>query len=106
MFGGVATDMILPFSPLQIFRLGAPELIVVLLFIILLIWGPKNIPKLARALGLAKREFEEASKGKLEEEPEKEEDDLIKLAKELGIDTKGKSREEIKKEILEKTKKG
>jgi len=103
--GGVAIGMILPLHPLQ-FRLGPTELIIVLLFIVLLIWGPKQIPKLARSLGLAKKEFEQASKGQIEEEEEEDEDELMKLAKELGIETKGKSKDEIKKEILEKTKKG
>lgn len=88
------------------FRLGAPEILLVLILIVLLIWGPKQIPKLARSLGLAKKEFERAAKGEIEEEEEETTDELIKLAKELGIDTKGKSKEEIKKEILEKTKKG
>jgi sec-independent protein translocase protein TatA len=82
--------------------LGGPqEWIFIILIIVLLIWGPTQLPKLARALGLAKKEFQKAQEG-IEEE---EEDELIKLAKELGIDTKGKSREEIRKEILEKTKK-
>ncbi len=85
-------------------RLGAPEILVILILIVLLIWGPKQIPKLARSLGLAKKEFEKAAKGEVEEEEETT-DELIKLAKELGIDTEGKSREEIKKEILKKTKK-
>lgn len=88
------------------FRLGATEILLVLILIVLLIWGPKQIPKLARSLGLAKKEFEKAAKGEIEEEEEETTDELIKLAKELGIDTKGKSKEEIKKEILEKTKKG
>jgi len=86
-------------------RLGAPEILVILILIVLLIWGPKQIPKLARSLGLAKKEFEKAAKGEVEEEEEETTDELIKLAKELGIDTEGKSREEIKKEILKKTKK-
>lgn len=85
-------------------RLGAPEIILLLVLIVLLIWGPKQIPKLARSLGLAKKEFEKASKGEIKEE-ELEEDELVRLAKELGIETKGKSKEELKKEILLKAKK-
>ena len=89
-------------------RLGAPEILLVIILIVLLIWGPKQIPKLARSLGLAKKEFERASKGEVEEEEleEEETDELMRVAKELGIDVEGKSREEIKKKILEKVKKG
>ena len=91
----------LPVSNLILFNLGPPELLLILLVIVLLIWGPTQLPKLARSIGQAKKEFQKAQ----EEEEEEEEDELIKLAKELGIDTKGKTREEIRKEILEKTKK-
>ena len=81
--------------------LGTEEMLVIIIVIILLIWGPTQLPKLARSVGRAKKEFKKAQ----EEEDEEEEDELLKLAKELGIETKGKSREEIRKEILEKTKK-
>lgn len=84
---------------LQLFG-GPQEWLIILLVIVLLIWGPTQLPKLARALGLAKKEFQKVQTD--EEEPE---DELLKLAKELGIDTKGKSREEIKEEIVKKTKK-
>ena len=73
---------------------GPSELFLILALIVILIWGPSQLPKLARALGQAKREFRKA-----QEEGEEEEDDIIKLAKEFGIDTKNKSREEILEEI-------
>jgi len=83
---------------------GPSEILIIIILVVLLLWGPKQIPKLARSLGLAKKEFEKAAKGEIEEK--EEEDELIKLAKELGIDTEGKTREEIRKEIIQKTKKG
>ncbi|PCN50788.1 twin-arginine translocase TatA/TatE family subunit [Candidatus Geothermarchaeota archaeon ex4572_27] len=84
--------------------LGPQEILWIVILVVLLLWGPKQIPKLARSLGLARREFERASRGEVEE-VEEEEDEITKLAKELGIDTKGKSKEEIIREIVERTKK-
>lgn len=87
------------------------EWLVILIFLaILILWGPQKLPQLAKALGQAKREFEKASKG-LEEElkPKSREEEvdekIIDLAKSLGISTEGKTREQILKEIMEKTKK-
>ncbi len=39
-----------------------PEIIVVILVVAVLIWGPKKVPELARAFGQAKRAFEEGKK--------------------------------------------
>lgn len=94
MFGELIKSLTLQLLP------GPTELLFIVVIIALLIWGPSQIPKLARALGQARREFEKAQKG----EDEEEEDELYKIARELGIDTKNKSREEIKKEIQEKLK--
>lgn len=87
------------------------EWLVILVFLaILILWGPQKLPQLARAIGQAKREFEKASKG-IEEElkPKSKEaevdEKIIDLAKSLGISTEGKTREQILKEIMEKTRK-
>ncbi|RLF60389.1 MAG: twin-arginine translocase TatA/TatE family subunit [Thermoplasmata archaeon] len=73
--------------------LSSQELFIILALVILF-YGRKKLPELARALGRAKREYhKEISK-----------DDVIKIAKNLGINTEGKSYEEILKEINEKTK--
>lgn len=97
--------------------------------LILFLWGPEKLPKLARSVGQAKKEFEKASKG-LEEEVRQLErdirapsspqpaappsqpsahtsadDKLLEVARSLGIETEGKTRDEIAKEIIERTKK-
>ncbi len=48
---------------------GSEFLIIIAVIIILLIWGPNQLPKLARAIGQAKKEFQKAQK----EEESKEE---------------------------------
>lgn len=75
--------------------------------IALLIFGPKKLPELARGLGQAVREYRKASSGWFEEEErkkKKEEEALLETAKRLGIDTEGKTMEEIAEEILRVTK--
>ena len=75
--------------------LGGSEILIVAL-IIMVLFGAKKLPELARSLGRSKGEFE---KGKAEFEPEsgsKSRDELEKAAKELGIDTEGKTAEELK----------
>ena len=87
-------------SPLLI--QGIEWIIIIGLIIVLLIWGPEKIPKLARSLGQAKREFEKASKeaeATVQELVNSTADPILDLAKELGIDTKGKTKEEIMREI-------
>ena len=75
--------------------LGGSEILIVAL-IVMVLFGAKRLPELARALGRSKGEFE---KGKSEFEPEsgsKSRVELEKAAKELGIDTEGKTDEELK----------
>ena len=75
--------------------LGGSEILIVAL-IIMVLFGAKKLPELARSLGRSKGEFE---KGKADFEPEsgsKSRVELEKSAKELGIDTEGKTDEELK----------
>ncbi len=99
-----------------LYTLGIPELILIF-GAILILFGPKKLPELARALGRARKEYEMA----LREEPKSEsneseeeastkkkekseEEVLLETAKRLGIDTEGKSIEEIADEILKRVK--
>lgn len=53
-------------------NIGPTELIIILV-IILIIFGPKNLPKIGQALGKGIKEFKDAAKGlseESEEEPE------------------------------------
>ncbi len=89
--------------------------ILLLLVVLLLILGPTKLPALARGLGQALREFKKAAQGLYEEEIVKppsqirtstsnvalsQDDDLLEIAKKLGIETEGKTREQIKQEVI------
>lgn len=93
----------------------------IILAVILLILGPTKLPQLARGLGQAFYEFRRASQGLIEEEEKKstkkeeteegtsskaaiDEETLKKLAEKLGINTEGKSMDELRKEVIAKAK--
>ena len=71
-------------------------IIIIIAFIILVIWGPSKIPQLARSIGQSIREFR---RGVSESEPEPE---LVEVARKLGIDPTGKTRDELLTEINNK----
>ena len=92
-------------DPLQLMIIGV---IVVVIFL----WGPQKIPELARAFGRAKREFDEGSKelsntmststapAANPPVPKTGDQMLIETARQLGISTDGKTREQISAEIV------
>jgi len=88
------------------------EWIVVLgIVAVLILWGPKKLPELAKAIGEARKEFQKASKEVTkppsEEETKPSGDDLlIETAQMMGISTEGKTKEQIAREIVEKGKAG
>jgi len=72
---------------------------------VILIWGPQKIPELARSIGRARKEFDDASKGltnPLSSAPPSASasDPLTDTAHKLGISTEGKTRQEISDEIV------
>ena len=78
------------------FGLGAPELIIILV-ILLLIFGGSRLKGVAKGLGESIREFKKASSGEFEEE-----DAIIEAAKRMKIKTEGKDLKEILKEMNKK----
>jgi sec-independent protein translocase protein TatA len=94
-----------------------PWEIALILAIVLIIFGPKKIPQLAKSVGDAIKQYKDASGGKTSTEmtqphsaqqssqplqySTKESDLLLETAKKLGIQTEGKTMEQISIEITE-----
>src|SRR5437667_12869866 len=102
----------------QTMALDPLELIIIgVIVVVVLLWGPKKIPELARSLGLARKEFDQAKKvmqnpgsaltdsmtqGVQGQAPPSSSDELLLLqtARRLGISTQGKTKERISEEIV------
>ncbi|HXX73069.1 MAG TPA: twin-arginine translocase TatA/TatE family subunit [Candidatus Acidoferrales bacterium] len=94
---------------------GYEWLIVVGILLVVFLWGPQKLPELARSIGLAKKEFEKAAKEASTPStttpgtpttPAAQTaatDPLIVAARSLGITTEGKTKEQIAKEIADKS---
>ncbi len=89
-------------------------IIIGVIVIVIFLWGPQKIPGIARALGRARKEFEQASKEMSEAVsgtaspglPAEMTGDqmLVETARKLGISTEGKTRDQISQEIVNKAK--
>lgn len=80
-----------------------------LLFIVLLLFGGRKLPELARSMGEAAREFNKATKEPVEYVDEKtrkkneEKQAIIDAAKKLGIDVEGRDINDIAQDIVAAT---
>ena len=103
---------------------GWEWIIIGVVAIVIIMWGPAKIPQFARALGQAKGEFSKASKEfnaaalTTENTPTQaaapapqsrasiktKDEMLLETAQKLGIPTEGKTREELSEEISVKAK--
>ena len=88
------------------FMAGAQE-ILLLIGLALLLFGPKKIPEIARALGKAtteyKRGIQEAKRTIMSDDENplsSEEKEIVTAAKKLGIATEGRSVEEIASDLV------
>jgi sec-independent protein translocase protein TatA len=92
---------------------GWEWIIIGVVAIVIILWGPAKIPEFAKALGRAKGEFNKAteefkeaaksppttdSRSALKTQKSKDEM-LIDTARSLGISTEGKTREQLTEEI-------
>ena len=86
-------------------------IVIGVIVIVIFLWGPQKIPDLARALGRARREFDEASKevgNTISGTPAKLTPDmtadqaLVQAARGLGIVTEGKTRPRFRRKSLKK----
>ncbi|MEM3004575.1 MAG: twin-arginine translocase TatA/TatE family subunit, partial [Candidatus Bathyarchaeia archaeon] len=89
-----------------------PWEIALILAIVLILFGPKKLPELAKALGDSIRQYRLASEGvsttpttaTSTQPPQfkpRESELLIETAKKLGIQTEGKTMDQISREITE-----
>ena len=82
--------------------MGNTELFL-LLFIILLLFGARKLPELAKGMGSAVKEFNVTSNESEPYKPRSKEDEkkyaVIDAAKKLGIETEGRSIQEISEAI-------
>lgn len=89
---------------------GNTELIFIL-FIVLLLFGGRKLPELARSMGEAVREFNRASNNPtsyVDEKTKKENEErqaIIDAAKKLGIEVEGRDINEIAQDIVKVTSK-
>ena len=102
---------------------GWEWIIIGVVAIVIIMWGPAKIPQFARALGQAKGEFSKASKefndAAKADAPAKpvaatasapapaiktKDEMLLETAQKLGIPTEGKTREQLSEEISVKVK--
>jgi len=101
-------------------------LVIGVIVVVIFLWGPQKIPDLAKALGRARKEFNQASKEMnavmnmtpaqallqvpaqvlVQKAPAEMTGDqmLVDTASQLGIATEGKTREQISQEILSRAK--
>ncbi len=85
---------------------------IVIFLIILLLFGGKKLPELARSMGSAVREYTQATKepvkyveAKTKDKEGEDRDAIIEAAKKLGIETEGRSVSEIAQDIVKSTEK-
>src|SRR5207247_8051094 len=105
----------------QTMALDPLELIIIgVIVVVVLLWGPKKIPELARSLGMARKEFEQAKKlvvnpgtalteGVIQgaqgtQTTASSDEGLLQTARRLGINTQGKTKEQISDEIVTRAK--
>jgi sec-independent protein translocase protein TatA len=87
--------------------LDDPVVIILIAAVVILLFGASRIPQLARSLGQARREFDRGSKGDttgvqpvaVSAASPAQDDPLVIAAQKEGIDTQGKTKEQIASEL-------
>jgi len=85
-----------------------PWEIALILVIVLILFGGRKLPQLAKAIGETIREYRKASSEPTAEETQKpeiesEEEILRETARKLGIDVQGKTAQQLSEEIVKRS---
>ena len=93
-------------------------IVIGVIVLVVFMWGPAKIPELAKSLGLAKKQFDDAKKqfdnptqtlmtvasqAPTQQTTVSGDDLLIQTARKMGIATEGKTREQITNEMVART---
>jgi sec-independent protein translocase protein TatA len=93
-------------------------IVIGVIVLVVFMWGPSKIPELAKSLGLAKKQFDDAKKqfdnptqaivsmasqAPTQQTAQSSDDLLIQTARKMGIVTDGKTKEQITNEMVAKT---
>lgn len=95
-------------QPLQFGSFQGMELIIVAVILVIIFFGARKLPEIAKSVGRASGEFEKGRREieeeleRMEKEGKTEGDAIRTAAKDLGIETEGKSDADLKKEIKQK----
>ncbi|MDH5438668.1 MAG: twin-arginine translocase TatA/TatE family subunit [Candidatus Bathyarchaeota archaeon] len=82
--------------------IGTQELILILVILIFL-FGATRLKGLAKALGESIREFKKATSESPKTRKEEEEEAIIEAARKMGVETRGKSIEQILSDMNKRT---
>ncbi len=82
-----------------------PWEVALIAIVVILLFGVKRIPQLAKSIGEAVRQYRKATESDESLDTNDNVEALIETAKQLGLDTEGKTPQEISDEILKKMKK-
>ncbi len=83
------------------FGIGWPELILILA-IVLLLFGATRLKGLAKAVGESVQEFKKATSESPKTRKEEEEEAIIEAARKMGVETEGKSIEQMLSDMNKK----
>ena len=83
------------------FGIGWPELVLILA-IILLLFGATRLKGLAKAVGESVQEFKKATSESPKTRKEEEEEAIIEAARKMGVETEGKSIEQMLSDMNKK----
>jgi len=83
------------------FGIGWPELILILA-IVLLLFGASRLKGLAKAVGESVQEFKKATSESPKTRKEEKEEAIIEAARKMGVETEGKSIEQVLNDMNKK----